>query len=382
MDFTYPETADDVRGLTRDIVTTISTPERVATLEESGAPVDAELWRELGAAGLLGLEVASSLAGERGGDLSAIENTVVAEELGRAIAQVPFAAHACAALPVAANRGSRALRDSVIGPAAGGEQILTVAFEEDLGVDVAAPTAIAVVDDARVTLTGTKINVPYAEAAHAFVVNAAGPDGPLAVLVPSETPGVAVRAESSTGKIPTGQVDFTEAVVDTDQVLNGGVAAVRDVAERLTLAVCAEQSGIVTRALELTAEYAREREQFGRAIGSFQAVAQRLADGYIDAQGLSLTTIQAAWMLANFHSDAPTGSETDLRTAIATAKFWATEAGHRIAHTTVHVHGGVGLDTSHPVHRYFLRAKQNEFTLGSAPVVLAAIGADLAATPA
>ena len=371
MDFTFPETADDARGLARDIATTISTPARVATLEESDAPIDAELWRELGTAGLLGLEVPATIAGERGGDLGAVENSVVAEELGRTLARVPFAAHACAAVPVLATRASDALQTSLLHDAAGGDAIVTVAFEEDLGVDAGAPTAGARITDDGVILDGTKVNVPYATAAHFLLVNATGPDGPIAVVVPADAPGVRITGTSSTGKTPVSEVELADVMVDADQVLVGGAAAVRDVAERFTLAICAEQSGVVSRALELTADYAREREQFGRAIGSFQAVAQRL----------SLTTIQAAWMLANFHSDAPTGSETDLRTAIATAKFWATEAGHRVAHTAVHIHGGVGLDTSHPVHRYFLRAKQNEFTLGSAPVVLAAIGVDLAATP-
>ena len=100
----------------------------------------------------------------------------------------------------------------------------------------------------------------------------------------------------------------------------------------------------------------------------------RLADGYIDAQALAVTTQQAAWLLAQDDPSAPT--------AIATAKFWAAEAGHRIGHSTVHIHGGVGLDTSHPVHRYFLRAKQNEFTAGSASATLLDIGESLAAEPA
>ena len=128
-------------------------------------------------------------------------------------------------------------------------------------------------------------------------------------------------------------------------------------------------------ALAATAEYAREREQFSRPIGSFQAVAQRLADGYIDAQALSLTVTQAAWLMSGLAETEP-GEAT---AAVEVAKFWAAEAGHRVAHTTVHVHGGVGLDTSHPVHRFFLRAKQNEFTLGNTPVLLDELGASLVA---
>ncbi|MFW0785901.1 acyl-CoA dehydrogenase family protein [Gordonia sp. CPCC 206044] len=375
MDFTLPESGEDVRGLARDIAGKVSTPERVAELETTSAPIDDTLWRELGTAGLLGLEVPSSLAGDRGGDLGPIENSVVTEELGRTLARVPFGAHAFAALPVLAARGTAALHNWALGAAAGGEIVVTVAFEEDLGVDVTTP-ATTLGD----TLSGTKVDVPYGEAADVYVVNASGPDGPVAVVVRADDPGVRVTATPTTGRIPTAQLDLSDVPIDADRILGGGLTAVVELADRMTLAICAEQAGIVSRALELTAEYAREREQFGRQIGSFQAVAQRLADGYIDAQGLSLTTTQAAWLLSQTGDSA--GADVEIHTAIATAKFWAAEAGHRVAHTTVHVHGGVGLDTSHPVHRYFLRAKQNEFALGSAPVVLRAIGAELAAAPA
>ena len=140
-----------------------------------------------------------------------------------------------------------------------------------------------------------------------------------------------------------------------------------------TLGRSAFQLGVLERALELTADYAREREQFDRPIGSFQAVSSRLADGYIDIKGLRLTLTQAAWRLSE---DLP--SDID----VASAAFWAADAGHRVAHTTVHVHGGVGIDTDHPVHRYFLAAKQTEFAVGGATGQLLRIGRELADTPA
>ncbi|MBL7659659.1 acyl-CoA dehydrogenase, partial [Escherichia coli] len=121
-------------------------------------------------------------------------------------------------------------------------------------------------------------------------------------------------------------------------------------------------------------------EQFDRPIGSFQAVGQRLADGYIDVKGLRLTLTQAAWRVAEdslASRECPQPADID----VATAGFWAAEAGHRVAHTIVHVHGGVGVDTDHPVHRYFLAAKQTEFALGGATGQLRRIGRELAETP-
>lgn len=372
MDFSLPESGHDVRGLARDIATAVSTPERVAELEASRAPIDSDLWRELGAAGLLGLEVPSAVAGDSGGDLGIIENALVATELGRVLARVPFAQHAIAALPVIAEHGSPALRDRLLKAGASGQTTVTVAIEEDLGSPYDSPATTLSADG---TLSGTKVDVPYVEAADVVLVDATGPDGVVVVAVDAKAAGITVTPTPSTGLIPTAQVDFDAIPVESDAIC-AGKAAVDALWARATLAICAEQTGVVERALELTAEYAREREQFGRPIGSFQAVAQRLADGYIDVQGLSLTTTQATWLLAN--SD----NTTEIHNAIATAKFWAAEAGHRVAHTTVHVHGGVGLDTSHPVHRYFLRAKQNEFTYGSGTAALRGLGADLADTPA
>jgi len=141
--------------------------------------------------------------------------------------------------------------------------------------------------------------------------------------------------------------------------------------------LCAAQSGVIGRALELTAEYARNRVQFGRPIGSFQAVAQRLADAYIDVAAVRLTMWQAAWLLSAHESGADeAGPAVD--TAVATAKFWAADAGHRVAHTAVHIHGGLGIDTSYPVHRYFTAAKHYEFALGGATAQLRRIGTVLA----
>jgi alkylation response protein AidB-like acyl-CoA dehydrogenase len=102
-------------------------------------------------------------------------------------------------------------------------------------------------------------------------------------------------------------------------------------------------------------------------------VSQRLADGYIDVKGLRLTLTQAAWKVSE---DIP--AEMD----VASAAFWAADAGHRVAHTIVHVHGGVGVDTDHPAHRYFLSAKETEFALGGATAQLRRIGRELAETPA
>jgi alkylation response protein AidB-like acyl-CoA dehydrogenase len=209
------------------------------------------------------------------------------------------------------------------------------------------------------------------------------PAGESVYIVDTGEPGVTVEPQELTNGVTAGRVvldaPFLAALQqDADRRLGGGASGDTSVTEWLiargTVALCALQLGVTERALELTAEYATQRVQFSRPIGAFQAVSQRLADAWIDVEAIRLTMWQAAWMLTEGMS--PDLTRTDL--AISTAKYWAADAGHRIAHTAVHVHGGVGIDVSHPVHRYFAAAKTNEFTLGHATTQLRRIGAELA----
>jgi acyl-CoA dehydrogenase len=214
-----------------------------------------------------------------------------------------------------------------------------------------------------------KTAVDAAPEADLFLVPCASPDGVLVFLVSPSDAGVRVEPQQLTDFAPAGRVVLDGCVLSGDRVLGG--AGVADwLVARATVGLCAMQSGVIERALELTAEYAKSRVAFGRPIGSFQAVTQRLADAFVDVEAVRLTMWQAAWLLAS----GAAGSDV----AVATAKFWAAEAGHRVAHTAVHVHGGMGIDVTYPVHRYFVAAKRNEFALGGATAQLRRIGGALA----
>jgi acyl-CoA dehydrogenase len=212
--------------------------------------------------------------------------------------------------------------------------------------------------------------VDTAPEADLFLVPCTSPDGVRVFLVAPSDAGVRVEPQQLTDFGPAGRVVLSRVVLPDDRVLGCVGDAVADwLVARATVGLCAMQSGVIERALELTAEYAKSRVAFGRPIGSFQAVTQRLADAFVDVEAVRLTMWQAAWLLSAGSAAA---------TEVATAKFWAAEAGHRVAHTAVHVHGGMGIDVTYPVHRYFVAAKRNEFALGGATVQLRRIGGALA----
>jgi alkylation response protein AidB-like acyl-CoA dehydrogenase len=129
-------------------------------------------------------------------------------------------------------------------------------------------------------------------------------------------------------------------------------------------------AGTCQAALKLTAGYAVTRKQFDRAIASFQAVGQRAADAYVDAEAVGITARQAAWRIS-------AGLPAEEQVAIA--KFWAADGGQRVVHAAQHIHGGLGVDRTYPLHRYFLAAKQIELTLGGATAQLLRLGALMAA---
>ncbi|MDT5106134.1 MAG: 3-oxocholest-4-en-26-oyl-CoA dehydrogenase beta subunit [Mycobacterium sp.] len=365
MDFTTTEAAADLGGLARTITDSVCTPEHHRDLDKLDERFDRELWSKLIDADILSTAAPESLGG---GGFGVLEETAVLVALGRQIAAVPYLESVVLAVGALAKFGSEALQQDWAVLAVKGEKVLTVALEGEMGEGpVQAQTS-----GAGYRLTGTRALVGYGPVADAYLVPAETDSGTQVFLVAAGDAGVSVTSIDTTGHGSVGHLELQGAEVDAARIV-GGDEVVTWLRTQSALGHSAFQLGVLERALELTASYATEREQFDRPIGSFQAVSARLADGYIDIKGLRLTVTQAAWRLSE---DLPADLE------VGTAAFWAAEAGHRVAHTTVHVHGGVGIDIDHPVHRYFLAAKQTEFAVGGATGQLLRIGRELAETPA
>ena len=371
MDFILNESQQELAALSRRVLADHATPQRLREVEAGGDRFDPALWADLAGTGILAATLPEPLGGA---GLGLLEQCSVLEEAGRAVAPAPFLASIVLGAGALAQFGTPDQQKRWAAPAGRGELILTAALAEEDGGDPSAPAARAERLAGRWRLTGTKTAVPAGRRAGLFLVPAATAQGLAVFLVTPDDGGVVVAPQRLVDGDVAGHLQLTRVELDDDRVL-GSPAAGADIngwlVARGTVGLCALQAGVLARALGLTAEYAKTRVQFGRPIGSFQAVAQRLADAYIDVEAVRLTMWQAAWRLA---------AGLPAQTEVATAKFWAADAGHRVAHTAVHVHGGVGIDTEHPLHRYFVAAKRAEFELGGATAQLRRIGALLSSS--
>ncbi len=367
MDFTPTAAQADVEQLARQVFGDRCTNERQQQVEAGGDRFDRELWRELGSLGLLGLPLPEQ---HGGAGLGVLEMASVLTEAGRVIAPVPLSAHLAAAVTIA-EHGDAEQQRTWLPDAASGEAVLTVALAEDLDAAPEHPSTTARAEDEGWSLEGLKTAVPAGPVAGLFLVPAATEAGVRVFLVHPDDTGVTVTPQQLSDGDRAARLELSGVRLGVDRVLPEG--ATRRAVELATVAACAWQLGVCEGALDLTSTYAQTREQFGRPIGTFQAVSQRLADAYIEVQGLRLTTTDAAWRVAQ-------GLPAAVQ--VATAKLWAADAGHKIAHTAVHVHGGVGIDLDGEAHRFFTAAKRAEFELGAATVQARAIGLALALEPA
>jgi alkylation response protein AidB-like acyl-CoA dehydrogenase len=365
VDFARSEEQEEIAGLAERILTDLVTVERLRAVEEAdGDRFDRDVWAALADAGLLGVALPAELGGS---GLGIVEQCLVLEQVGRTVAPVPvLAGCVLGALPIA-TFGSADQRTRWVPPAVAGEVVLTAALVEPANRWPETPTTTATDQDGW-RLTGVKTCVPAGTVADAIVVSATTDGGPALFVVEPGAAGVTIEGQRVTNRDLEAQITLDGAAAE---LLTDDPTALGWLLERATVGLCAQAAGVVGRALDLTAAYAKERVQFGRPIATFQAVGQRAADGYIDVEATRLVLWQAAWRLAE---GLPAATEVQV------AKYWAAEAAHRVGHTAVHIHGGTGVDVDHPIHRYLIAARQLELTLGGATDQLLRIGASLAAT--
>jgi alkylation response protein AidB-like acyl-CoA dehydrogenase len=359
MDFGLSEEQLALQDLAKKIFRGLCTPESLVALEASGEPFHRVVWDGLAKAQMLGGSLPESAGGSGFG---LVELCIVLEQAGDAVCPVPLVPTlVMAGLPIA-EFGTPTLR-KLLEPVVRGESVLTAALVES------AEPVLATETPGGFRLSGAKDCVPALPLATGVLVPARTEAGATGVfLVDPKAAGVKTAQQTGTNGELLGRLELDGAVVSREAVLGDvgrGGAIIDWTLERVWIAQCALELGIARRALILTAKYVSERHQFGRPIGSFQAVAQRAGDAYVDVEAIRWTLWRAAWLL---------DQGKDARREVAVAKIIAAEAGHRVVCAAQHLHGGIGFDRDYPLFRYFLASKQNEFSLGSAAFHVARLG--------
>ncbi|WP_329410466.1 acyl-CoA/acyl-ACP dehydrogenase [Nocardia vinacea] len=362
IDFTFSEQQTAAADLAVAVYTDHAEPEQIRAAEGAAEALNRPLWNALASSGLLGIWIGEDAGGAGCGIL---ELCAALQVQGRYVVHAPVLPSAVGGMFID-RFAPAALREQLLPGVVDGTVIIAPALGELGPYLPTAPQATVSVTGDGAEVTGQKISVPCGEAATHFLVPVRRDDGTVLVgLLAREAPHVTVTPVRTTDRDHAAHVDM----VGAPMVLIGDASSVEWLYQHCVVAACAVQLGVLEAATKAAAEYTSTRTQFGRPLTYFQTVLKRGADAYIDTRAVRVTMWYAAWQLAN---------DMDGAEAAAIAKWWASEAGHRTAHSTLYLHGGLGNDLTYPVHRYYLWAKQNDAALGGPTQQLERIGEGLA----
>jgi alkylation response protein AidB-like acyl-CoA dehydrogenase len=347
MNFDFTDDQQAIKRTARDFLAARYKPEVVRELAGDERGFTDEQWRELAELGWPGVIVPE----EHGGlGLGAVELVVIAEEIGYALAPSPLHSSVCAALVLVA-AGTAEQRARWLEPLASGELRGSLAvWDEHAGW---SPDR-SEVEASSGLLTATKIAVPDAASADFLIVSGADRRH---YLVETAADGVEIVAEP--GLDPTRKL-FRVTLRDAPaEALSGREPdRIAEAYATIITALAAENVGVAQRTMEMAVQYATERKQFDRPIGSYQAVSHRCAQMLLEVEGARSLTYWAAWALDH-------EPETALRAA-SMAKAYASDAGFRVAAAAMQVHGGIGFTWEHDLHFFLKRAKANAHSFGDA----------------
>ncbi|WP_204080653.1 acyl-CoA dehydrogenase family protein [Mycobacterium riyadhense] len=345
-DLLYSDTEDALRDSVRQLFMDRCPPESVAKAYDSVPQDFSGVWRTLAAElGVAGLLVPEALGGA---GATAREAAVVMEEIGRAVAPVPFLSSAVLATVALLRAGETETLSQL---AAGS---VTAALVVPLST--APGDAVSGVANGGVGLTGLVSSVAGATEADVLVVPVAGADGLELHTIPRDAAGVEVS--------PLLALDMTRPLADvrfsgaSSTRVGAADVAVADALQTGAALLASEQLGLAQWCFDTTLDYAKQRKQFGRAIGSYQAIKHRLADLWIE--------INSATAAARYAADACARSDGDAAVAAALAQAYCSGVAVHAAEECVQLHGGIGMTWEYPAHLYLKRAKSDQLALGTA----------------
>jgi alkylation response protein AidB-like acyl-CoA dehydrogenase len=342
-----------IRSTAREFLAARYKSERIRELAESEDGFEQPDWEEMAGLGWPGLALPEEWGGQ---GLGIVELAVLFEEMGYALAPSPLLSTTVAGLALTAN-GSEEQKERWLRPLASGEARGTLAlFDAGAGAAIGGFEMEAGSDGDGVVLDGEKVLVMDADAADFFLVATA--DG-RRHLVERGAEGVSVSAEDSidlTRRLYS--VRFDGVRVGSEATLGGGQEDYLPVLWRGCVAVAAESTGVAQRTMEMAVEYAKDRQQFGRPIGAYQAVSHRCAQMLLETENSRSAVYGAAW--------AADAEPESLPLAASMAKAYAADAGWRVPDASIQVHGGIGFTWEHDLHFFLKRGRANAAMFGDA----------------
>jgi alkylation response protein AidB-like acyl-CoA dehydrogenase len=353
MYFDLTDEQQAIKSTAREFLAARYKSERIRALAESGLGFEQSDWDEMAGLGWPGLALPEKWGGQ---GLGIVDLAVLFEEMGYALAPSPLLSTTVAGLALALN-GTDEQRERWLPRLASGEARGTVAlFDAGTPARIGQFTMEAVPSGEGVLLAGEKVLVMDAAEADFFLVATA--DG-RRHLVERSADGVDVEPEPSidpTRRLYTLCLDGVE--VGPEATLNGGQEDYLPVLFRACVAIAAESVGVAQRAMEMAVEYAKDRQQFGRPIGAYQAVSHRCAQMLLETENSRSAVYGAAW--------AADAEPESLPLAASMAKAYASDAGWRVPDASIQVHGGIGFTWEHDLHFFLKRGKANAATFGEA----------------
>ncbi|MCY4652092.1 MAG: acyl-CoA/acyl-ACP dehydrogenase [Dehalococcoidia bacterium] len=368
MDLGLNETQQMLRTSAREFLETECPMSYVRDMERDERGYTPQLWDKLAGLGWLGLVVPEEYGGI---GLGFVELAVVLEEMGRVLMPGPYFSTVVMAGMTVADAGSEEQKREYLSGIASGRLIMTLALTEPNGRwDAEGVQTTAQKSGDGYVLNGTKLYVPNANVSDYVIVAArTGSDATDVSLfvMPSGADGLTVTALDTLASDKQSELTLNDVYVPGSALLgelNGGWETMERALAWGAVAKCAEMLGGAQQTLDMTVAYARQRIQFGRAIGSFQAIQHHVADMAADVEGCRYTTYQAAWMLAE---GLPAERE------VAMAKAWVSDAYHRVCMTAHQCHGAVGFTKEHDLQLYSRRSKAAELMFGDSEFHMEAV---------
>lgn len=363
MDLGLDEQQEMLKNFARDFLEKECPESLVRQMEEDERGYSPELWQKMAQQGWMGLIIPEQYGGA---GMGLCELVVLLEEFGRSLVPGPFISTVVLGAVPVMEAGTEQQKSWVLPKIAAGELIMTMALTEPSAKWTADGVSLeARKEGGEYVLNGTKLFVPDAHVSDRMIVVArtggSGEDGITLFFVDSKAPGIKYELLKTIAADKQCEVTFENVRVPAENILGqegNGWPIVEKTKKVATVAACAYLVGLAQMDFDVTLNYAKERVQFGRPIGSFQAIQHKLADAVIDVDGSRFITYKAAWSLQE--------GEPDADLMVSMAKAWTSDASRRVVAHGQQIHGGIGFTKEYKIQLYFRRQKWMELMWGDA----------------